>query len=208
MDSRKKKNILSGMWLAVGVLIVVVAVLGYFIYGRLYTPNLTLKADGYFYIHTGASLDDVVEDLKTQELLKDESTFRWTAHQMKYADKIKPGKYKLKNGMSNRELVALLRSGKQTPVKLTFTTARTKKQLAEAIANQLETQPEALLHLMDDSDYLHEMGFTREDVMSLFIPNTYEIYWNTSADQFLKRMKREYDRFWSDTRKKRLQPWG
>lgn len=208
MDSRKKKNILRGMWLTVGVLMVVVAVLGYFIYGRLYTPNLTVKSDGFFYIHTGSSLDDVVKDLKSQEFLKDESTFRWTAQQMKYTDKIKPGRYKLKNGMSNRELVALLRSGKQTPVRLTFTTARTKQQLAEAIAKQLETQPNALLNLMDDPEYLHDLGFTSDNVMSLFLPNTYEIYWNTSADQFLKRMKKENDKFWNDTRTKKAEVLG
>lgn len=203
MKNRTKSRITKGLWAAVVTLLVVVAVMGYFIYQRLYTPNIQKADDGYLYIPTGSDFEDVVQLLKQQEKLKDEATFRWTALRMNYTEKIKPGRYKLVNGMSNKEVVGLLRSGRQTPVKLVYNSVRTKKQFVEKIGDQLECKPEALLRLLEDRDYLQQIGFTPDNVMALFLPNTYEIYWTTSADQFITRMKREYDKFWNESRKRK-----
>ena len=102
--------------------------------------------------------------------------------------------------MSNRELVSLLRSGKQVPVRLVFNNIRTQKQLTASLSKQLEVNATALSNLLNDNEYMKPMGLNAENSLSLFIPNTYEIYWNTSADQLLSRMKREYDKFWNTSR--------
>jgi UPF0755 protein len=110
--------------------------------------------------------------------------------------------------MSNKSLITLLRSGKQTPVQVIFNLIRTKDQLAQKIANQLEAPAAALINLMNDGDYTRQLGFTPDNILSLFIPDTYEFFWNTSADQFLNRMKKEYNKFWSDSMKRRASTIG
>jgi UPF0755 protein len=202
MNNRTKKRIVKGLWAAVVALLLVVAALGYFIYERLYTPNIQTADDGFLYIPTGSDFDDVVNLLDKKKWLKDEATFRWTASQMNYTEKVKPGRYKLSNGMSNKAVIAMLRSGRQIPVQMVFNSIRTKHEFAQKVGDQLEVTPDAVLNLLEDREYLAKMGFTPENVMALFLPNTYEFYWNTSADQFLTRMKREYDKFWNASRKK------
>ncbi len=133
-------------------------------------------------------------------MLLDEKSFLFTARQLKYSENVKPGRYLVKSGMSNKELISLLRSGRQVPLNLVFNNIRTKDQLADRIGEQIEASPKAILNLMNDPDYVSELGFTPENILCLFIPNTYEMYWNTSADQFIKKMVREYKKFWNPAR--------
>jgi UPF0755 protein len=208
MKQSTKKRIAKGLWAAVVTLLLVVATMGYFIYQRLYTPNIQTADDGFLYISTGSDFEDVVQLLEEKKWLKDEATFRWTAIRMNYTDHIKPGRYKLASGMSNKEVVGMLRSGRQVPVKLVFTSVRTKIQFAQKIGEQLEVAPDAVVNLLEDRDYLKKLGFTPDNVMALFLPNTYEFYWTTSADQFITRMKREYDKYWNDNRKRKAAAIG
>ncbi|MFM2135131.1 MAG: hypothetical protein RL021_531, partial [Bacteroidota bacterium] len=198
--TKKQKRIIKGLWTTVAVLALIVAVFGFFILKRLYTPNTAVRNDGYVYIPTGSSFEDVLRLLDEEHILKDRETFRWTAIRMNYSANVKPGRYKLKSGMGNRELVGLLRSGKQSPVRLTFNNVRTKSQLTELVSGQLELKSSSLQKLLSDREYLEGIGFTPDNILALFIPDTYEIYWNTSPDQFITRMKREYDKFWNSRR--------
>ena len=189
-------------WGIVTVLVIVVAILGAVIYKKLYTANIigVNESDQFLYIRTNSTFEDVVQTLKSGNLLMNEKSFRWTAHQLKYETRIKPGKYLLKPRMNNKDLVTLLRSGKQVPVQVTFNNIRTKEQLAKKISEQIEASQQAILNLMNDADYTNRMGFTPENIFSMFIPNTYEFYWNTSADKLLMRMKKENDKFWTAQR--------
>lgn len=197
-----KKRIVRTAWTIVAVLLIVVAILGILIYRQIYTTNLvgTGKSNEFLYIPTDSRIEDVIEILENSHLLLNEKSFRWTAHQMKYDLNVRPGKYKLKPRMSNKELVTLLRSGKQVPVNVTFNNIRTKEQLAERISKQIEAKPGTILNLLNDPDYTVKMNFTTDNILSMFIPDTYEFFWNTSADKFLQKMKKEYDRFWSSKR--------
>lgn len=202
MSSKRKKNILRWLWAVVVVLLIVVGGIGYVAYERIYRPNVEVSgADkNFLLIPTGSDFDDVIDLLHEKKALKDEATFRWTASRMKYGTEVKPGRYRLRAGMNNRELVQMLRSGKQTPVRLVFNNIRTKQELAERVGQQLELKSDALLHLLDDGEYLQPLGFTTVNVLALFLPDTYEFYWNTSADQFMQRMKREHTKFWNSNR--------
>lgn len=105
--------------------------------------------------------------------------------------------------MSNNELINLLRSGHQTPVNLVFNKLRIKSQLAGKVAKQLEADSTSIMHLINNPVFLTKYDLDTSNVMAVFIPNTYEFFWNTNAEQFFDRMYSEYQRFWTDTRKEK-----
>jgi len=202
MTSRKK-NIKRALWISVATLLLISLFFGWKIYLKVFKPNVkTINTETpYLHIPTGSEIDDVVLLLEEKDMLLDRESFLFTAKQLKYDQNIKPGRYLLKNGMTNKELVSLLRSGRQKPINVVFNNIRTKDQLSLRIGEQIEAGSNAILNLMNDSDYLKEFGFTSENVLCMFLPNTYEMYWNTSADQFLKKMNKEYLKFWTAARK-------
>jgi UPF0755 protein len=131
-------------------------------------------------------------------------SFERLASIMKYPDHIKSGHYILKEGMSNKQIISKLRAKQQDPVKLVFNNIRIKEELAGHIAEQLETDSVSLLKLLNDADYVQKFGFTTDNIISMFIPNTYEVYWDISPEKFIEKMHKEYMAFWTDKRKARL----
>jgi UPF0755 protein len=127
---------------------------------------------------------------------------------MKKFSKVKPGRYRITDGMSNRELVNMLRAGNQVPIDFTFNNIRTKEQLAGRVGARLEADSVRFLFLLNDAGFLSKYGMSPETVMTLFIPNTYELYWNTSEEQFFDRMAQEYKKFWTDDRKSKAAALG
>jgi UPF0755 protein len=174
----------------------------YRFYNFIYSGNLSVvhKDHPFLYIPTGSAFDDVCTLLEEAGLY-DTKSFRWVADRMNYPDKVKAGRYRLTDGMSNIELIRMLRSGRQIPVKVIFNNIRFNTQLAGAVTPVLETDSASIMALLTDSAYLAEhFKLTPQTVMSLFIPNTYEFLWNTSAKGFMDRMAREHDRFWTESR--------
>ena len=104
--------------------------------------------------------------------------------------------------MSNKQIISLLRSGEQTPVDVSLNNIHTKQQLAESVSQQLEASPSELLRMLNDTSFSRKLGLNPDNVLCFFIPNTYQMYWNTSASQFINKMRVEYNRFWTDERKK------
>ncbi len=171
-------------------------------YGYLNDPNVIVNEDDpYLYIPTGSNFDTVVSSLKHQNILKNIGGFIWVAKLKKYPRSIKAGRYKLRDGMTNLELVNLLQSGRQTPVKVSFHFVRTVPQLAGKIARKIEADSSSLVQAMCKPELLSQHGLNEETCELLYIPNTYEFYWNTSAEAFVNRMAREYNTFWNDERK-------
>jgi UPF0755 protein len=178
---------------------------GYSFYTKVFFPNISLiqQKEKYIYIPTGSSFTDVLRILNDQNLLENQASFEWVAEQMKYKNKVKAGRYRIKDNMSNKELVALLRSGEQTPINVVFNNVRTAEQLASVIASQLEADSAAFMGLLGNETFLKKYGFTTPTRMAMFIPNTYEFYWNTSSKMFIERMANEYKKFWNSGRKAR-----
>ncbi|MDA9808131.1 endolytic transglycosylase MltG [Flavobacteriales bacterium] len=176
----------------------------YELYTRVYNPNIVFTEDTkekYIYIPTSSDFTKVVEVLSENGLLINSNSFEWLAKQKKYTNNIKPGRYKIDRALNNNELINLLRSGRQTPIKVTFNNLRTKEQLAGKISSQIEADSLTLLHYISDTLFQQKLGLSDDNVACIFIPNTYEFYWNTSADQFVKRMLKEYQKFWNNDRK-------
>ncbi len=191
------------------ILILAGAGIAYYLYRQILAPNVSVTNQNEFvYLPTGSTFSQVVDSLQASGRLQNTASFKWVAERMGYPEKIKPGKYQLRDGMNNRELVQLLRSGKQVPVKLIFNNIRTKSDLAGKISRQLEVDSLQLLQLLNDSTVVSPLGFNTENILCMFIPNTYEVYWNMSAEKFFKKMDAEYENFWNKTRLQKAKDAG
>lgn len=178
-------------------------------YKRIYSPNVTLKESSVeFYIKTGWTYDDVVAALDSQQVIDNIPAFRWVADRKSYPELVKPGRYIILDGMSNNALVNLLRSGAQAPVKFKLPSVRTKVELASVVSRHIEADSAELMEMLNDPAFCQRYGFNTTTIFSLFLPNTYEFYWNTSADEFVIRMAREYKRFWTDERVAKAKQMG
>jgi UPF0755 protein len=149
-----------------------------------------------------------VDKLYEERVINDAVSFGFVAKILGYQEAVKPGLYQIEPKMSNLQLVRMLRSGQQTPVRVTFNTVRTQEDLAEKISANLEVSKEQFLELLQDSVYIRKFGFEEETIMSVFIPNTYEFWWDTSAEELFERMHKEYQIFWTDARKQKAQDLG
>ena len=195
----KKKSI--RITLGVIVLItLIVTIAGGMIYNKLNAQAFNIKETGFIYIDEKKDYNNLLSQLESIGHINDIYFFKQLAERMKYRENIKPGKYKISSDITYLELIRLLRSGQQTPVKLTFNNIRLKKDFAERIGEQLMFSPDDLFQELNNPERCESLGFDTTTIMTLFIPNTYEIYWNTSVDKFLERMKKEHDRFWTEGR--------
>ncbi len=182
----------------------------YKIYGRLLTANIDTGNKEYVYVKipSGSTYTDVVEVIAETGSVVDIESFKWACSRMGYPHSIKAGRYKLKSGMTNREVVSMLRAGLQTPVMVTFTGFRKPEQLAQKICRQIEADSAQIVQAFQSEEITSEYGFTPETFIAMFVPNTYEFFWNTSAKGFFDRMKREYEIFWTAERDKKATELG
>jgi UPF0755 protein len=186
------------------ILIIMLGIIGFgIIYNIIYKPNIDLKGQksAFLYIHTGSNIIAVEKELTGRNLIRNIKTFDRVARWKKYDGKVKPGRYRIFDGMNNNALVMLLRSGKQEPVRLVFNELLTKEDLAGKISGQIEADSVSLISLMNDPVYLSGFNITPGTLFVLFIPNTYEFLWNSTADLFMKRMYLEYKKFWNRDRR-------
>lgn len=200
-DNQSKGGTLKKFIIALVVIIIVaLAGTGVFYYLRYFGPNVTDKQE-YLYIHTGATYQNVYDSIRTKEIVKDTTTFNWAAQNMNYTTRVKPGRYHLHAGMSNRRLINMLASGTQEPVTVSFHNLRLKTQFAGFVSKKIEPDSLAILRLLDSAQYVQKFGFTTEDVYTMFLPNSYQMYWNTSPEKFFNRMYANYEKFWTPARK-------
>ncbi len=180
------------------------------VYDRIWRNNVNLPAgeSAELFIPTGSEFGDVLRLLTGQDLLRDSASFRWVAVKKNYPRHVYPGRYRIRHGMGNNRLVGLLRSGSQEPVQLVFNHIRSPEMLAGVVSAQIEADSMEILSLFTNEELLDKHHLTRETVMGIFIPNTYEIYWNTSAEEFLVRMLREYRNFWNEDRLAKAKKMG
>ncbi len=208
---RKKKSKFS-RFVFIFLLVLILAALGvgYQLWVVVFKPNTWVQDHGTasIYIHTGSDYSDVKGLLYGNGIVVNRKTFEWLAGRKNLAGNIHPGRYIIADGMSNNELINLLRSGQQIPVDVTFNNIRTKEELAKDISYQIEADSAGLMKLLNDSLYLKKFGFNTNNVLCMFIPNTYEFYWNTTPTSFFERMFSEYNKFWTADRLKQASDIG
>lgn len=189
--------------------IAIPALFGAYWFWKIYYKPATHPGDdkGIFYVHTGTTYEQLVDELEVHHLIDSRKDFEWTA-QLKKFDKPRPGRYRIREGMTYRELINMFAAGLQEPVNITFNTVRTKQDLAHQVSRYLECDSLELITLLQDDSFAAKYGFSGETFLTMFIPDTYEFYWNTTAEDFFKRMADEYKKFWTDDRKKKAQDVG
>lgn len=176
----------------------------FYAYQMVYTPNvLADESDRIFTVPSGATFDEIQDRLHDERYVKDLLSFSVLAKLMKYDQNVKPGRYLLTADMSNLAAIRLLRSGQQEPVNVTFNNVRLKPALARRLCENLEANKKEFLALLNDEDFVKKYGFTTENVLVMFLPNTYQFYWTTSAEELFERFHQEYQNFWSEQRKKK-----
>jgi UPF0755 protein len=169
-------------------------------YRVIFANNISPQTVTYLYIKTGSTYGQVVDLLEKENIVINLETFKWVAKWKKYPQKVKSGRYAVKRGMSNNDLVNMLRSGRQEAVDFTFNNIRTKEQFAKRAAQQLELNENDLLNLLNDNSFLSSFHLNTQTALIIFIPNTYKLWWNIPADEFIKKMQREYEKFWTKER--------
>ena len=195
MKKNKNKNIII---LSVTGFIIVCILLIYKILFGLNIKVINQKAS--LYIPTGSTYNQVMDTVTANLNVRNIKIFKWIADKKKYPDLVKSGRYIIDDDMSYNGLINLLRSGTQTPVKVTFNNIRYLTDLARKIGGQIEADSASIMDFFSEPGNYHDGGFTKENVISVFIPNTYEFFWDTDAGELYDRMLTEYKRFWTEER--------
>ena len=154
----------------------------------------------YLFIHSNSSYDDVMNQLEKEHFINSISTFRFFASLVQYKDHVKPGRYSIYPGMSNFNLVRALREGSQSTVNLVINKLRTEKDLYQFLAQNLEPDSSTFRRLLADSIFAKQVATTTGCGICIIIPDTYEFWWNTSAEKTLSRLSDYYKQFWNDDR--------
>jgi UPF0755 protein len=173
----------------------------YLIYNRFFCSGVWPKGEkSTIYIPEEASYEQAMDSIEANLIIKNKKTLRWVAEKKKYKKLVKPGKYSIDGPLNYNELVNILRGGKQTPVRITFNNVKTLNELAGRIGGQIEADSAEIMDFFSDPVNYRGDGFKPENIISVFIPNTYEFYWNTGSGRLYNRMLREYRKFWNRER--------
>ena len=194
MNNKRLKYIIP--FLAIFIMICLI-----FVYNQFF--GLRVNPDGEkstIYIPENASFDQAMDSVRANLIIKNQKVFEWVAKKKKYPVLVKPGRYIIDKSLSYNEIINILRGGRQTPVMITFSKARTMNDIAGRFGGQIEADSAGIISFFSDPGNYNGDGFKKENIISVFIPDTYEFYWNTSPEKLYVRMLREYKRFWNKDR--------
>ncbi len=182
----------------VSVLVITVAmVFGYIMYTNVFSENVTFSEnEQYVLVPTGSTYDDVIKIITP--LVKDIDKFKMVAEKRSYHENINSGRFLFKKGMNSYDMVTSLRHN--IPLNLAFNNQESLEKLVSRVSSQIEVDSTTLINSLRDTIFMKENGFDNETILGMFIPNTYEIKWNTSAEKFREKMAKEYRKFWNDDR--------
>jgi len=202
----RKKNLLA---IFLVVFTMMLSSFAFYTYQILYTPNVLVEQeDRLFSIPKGSTFKDLQNRLANERIVNELVSFSFLAKLKDLDTNVKAGMYLIERDMTNIELINLLRSGSQTPIRLTFSNARLLNELPKKLTYGLEIDSADLAPILLADSTASKYGFTPETFISMFIPNTYQVYWTTTPEELLDRMKYEYDQFWNETRVKKAEALG
>lgn len=190
-----KKRIIAG------IILIVFVIIG-FIAFKVFGPAATAPANKYFYIKTDATIEQVKETLVQQKIIRSTSWLNKVAGWLKYQS-VKPGRYKIKDGTSLYKLVKMLKNGQQAPVKMVIIKERTKELFAGKMGKKFDVECDSLemISFLNNNDSLKKFGVDTTTVMSIVMPYTYELNWNTTPGKIMQQFYTAYQKFWTDERK-------
>ncbi|HAH56063.1 MAG TPA: endolytic transglycosylase MltG [Flavobacterium sp.] len=198
-------NLKKHLTIASVIFISVLLIYGGIIANQIFSNNTKFSEKELFiHVPTGSTYEDVQQIIAP--FVENMNRFEMVASKRNYPENVKSGRFLFTKGMSSYDLVKTLRSN--VPVKLAFNNQERLEDFAGRISSQIEPDSILLLKTFKESIFLKENGFTDENVFVMFIPNTYEVYWNISAEKFRDKMIKEYHKFWNKERIEKAEKQG
>ncbi|MEG0519480.1 MAG: endolytic transglycosylase MltG, partial [Bacteroidales bacterium] len=204
MKLTKKRKIVYGVF---AVLLIILALNSLYIVKIINTYTKNVKEKCVVYIRPGATFSDIVDSVSVH--LKDKKSFVKTAEYNNLQTSFKPGRYLFVQGMKNWEIVRTIQNGWESPMKLTLSgNIRSKERMASILGRKLAADSASFINYFNDTTVCQKYALTPQTFISLFIPNTYEVYWTMTPAQFVERMKKEHDAFWTSERENKAKIVG
>lgn len=207
MAENKKRRFPKVLFIIFILLLIFGAVAAWIGYQAFMGPSVTNKQE-YLFVKTGDTYEDVLQTITDEQIVKNPAIFRYVAELMEYPASVKPGRYKLTEDMSNRRLIGNLRGGYQEAVRFRFENIRLKENFAALLGENFEADSSVFSEILNNEELAESYGFTVDNFFTMFIPNTYEIYWNTAPHQIVARFHDEYNKFWTAERKAKAEAIG
>ena len=191
---KRRKIFIIGMVVFAGLL----STFSFYFYQIIKSPNLQIDKESFsFIIPQDGSFRSVQDTLYKYRVVSDMVSFSFLAKLMDYTEAIKPGLYTIEPNMTNIAAIRMLRAGDQAPTKVTFSHARLLEDLYEPVTRYLAITPNEFKRAVEAYIDSNQAGFNRQNIISMFIPNTYQIYYTVSAEDLVVRLHHEYQKFWS-----------
>lgn len=185
------------------IIFLILLAVGAFLAWQVFGPTVKAPADKYLFIKTGSDYNEVLTTLREAQMIGGTRVFDFLAKRAEYPQNVKPGRYEINNGMSLYNLVRMLKSGRQSPVKLVINKLRTKEDLAKKIGQQFECDSMEVIQFLSNNDSLQSFRLDSHTVMTAVIPNTYLFNWNGSFKKLFSRLHDEHEKFWNETREQK-----
>lgn len=202
MEKKTKKRLII---VILGIILFGIAGVAH-IYYYFFAPPFQIKETAYIYIDRDDDVDSVYHKIAETGNPKQMHGFESLVRYQGYT--LKTGRYAIKPTDNMRYLHRRLSMGYQTPIKLTIGSVRTLDRMARNVSRQLMIDSTEVATLLNDTAYIREIGYTKETLPALFIPNTYEVYWDMSAEDFMARMQKEHKAYWNEKRMKQAEAIG
>ena len=190
-------------------ILIIVVLAAAFVSWKVFGPTISDKHGKFFYVHTGEIFQGVEDSLVANGFISSPFWFDKISSMIGYnASNVKPGKYKINNGMSLFNLVRILKNGRQTPVNLVITKLRTKEDFAKKAGSLFEFDSVAMMNFLNNADSLKQFGLDTNTMMTVVIPDTYTYFWNTTPKKVLQKLNEYSEKFWNEERRKKASDHG
>ncbi|MBK6785783.1 MAG: endolytic transglycosylase MltG [Saprospiraceae bacterium] len=199
------------IFIVIVFIILIMFILAYYLLHPLFETAIKNEKENPYilFIPPGSGFDDVFQILTRDSVLQNPSGFIKSAKLLKYKkEEVPPGKYIFNNTQSTKEVISKLRSGNQDPVNVVVNNVRTIEDLAGKIDEYFEVDSLTILEYFKQPEIQQEYKVNDETLMTLFIPNTYQMFWTTKPEKLLERMKKEHDKFWTQANLDKIKKWN
>ncbi len=190
------------------IILFILLIAGVYCAWAVFGPTVSAPENKYFYIKTGTEYEDVKAALKDQEIISGTFFFDRIAKQVKYDKNVKPGKYEIKSGMNLLNLVRMLKAGRQSPVRFVINKIRTKEDFAGKIGQQFEVDSIDVINFITSNDSLLKYNVDSNTMMTIIIPNSYLLWWNSSLKNIIARFADQKEKFWDGKRAEKAKAMG
>ena len=189
------------------LILTVAATFAVYCYKQFSSP-VSVCQDYRIYIRPGDTQQSIIAGIKESDPDAKTKALRLLLNHRNYSNNIHSGCYTVKSGATPKQVADMLSGGAQTPVRLTINSTRTVGQMIRNISSQVMIDSVTIANRLTDAHLLDSLGYTEATIFCMIIPNTYEVYWNLSADALIKRLVKERDRFWNESRRSKAVSLG